>query len=125
MSAAYKANKKLLKNIYELLGQSNDSNWDTTAITPETQFMEELGKQIKLAFSDPTKYSVKKIIISTSDEPGEGTKIFQYIRDNVSYHSQSKLQFTPRCRPYYAYFKSPSYIMNYICIGKLHNLLKV
>ena len=79
------------KNIYELLGQSNDSNWDTTAITPGTQFMEELGKQIKLAFSDPTKYSVKKIIISTSDEPGEGEqKIFQYIRDNVSYHSQSK-----------------------------------
>ena len=38
----------ILKKHYELLGQSNDSNWDTTAITPGTQFMEELGKQIKL-----------------------------------------------------------------------------
>lgn len=61
--------------------------WNTTAITPGTVFMVELNNAIKLHFSDPKKYKVKNIIVSTSDEPGEGEhKIFAHIRDNKLSH---------------------------------------
>ena len=79
------------RNIYESLGKIEEAAWDTTAITPGTQFMDTLGKKMKEAFSDPKRFSVKKIIVSTSDEPGEGEqKIFQYIRDNKEYHGETK-----------------------------------
>ena len=53
--------------------------------------MTNLGTKIKKAFSDPSKHFVKSIIVSTSDEPGEGEqKIFQYIRNNRDYHSATK-----------------------------------
>lgn len=79
------------RNIYESLGKIEEAAWDTTAITPGTQFMDTLGKKMKETFSDPKRFSVKKIIVSTSDEPGEGEqKIFQYIRDNKEYHGETK-----------------------------------
>jgi 5'-3' exonuclease len=79
------------RNIFESVGKSNNTSWDTTAITPGTSFMDKLGKKITSTFSTPSRYSVKKIIVSTSDEPGEGEqKIFQYIRDNSKYHGETK-----------------------------------
>lgn len=52
--------------------------WNTSAITPGTQFMELLSTEIKFYFNDNNK-----IIISCADEPGEGEqKIFKNIRDN-------------------------------------------
>ena len=71
--------------------------WDSTAITPGTEFMNKLNLQIKYhfrktitssspfqsPFKSPYPYNVKNIIISGSDEPGEGEhKIFEYIREN-------------------------------------------
>tara|TARA_B100001093_G_scaffold428646_1_gene423533 strand:+ start:159 stop:1718 length:1560 start_codon:yes stop_codon:yes gene_type:complete len=68
----------------------NDSEkaeiWDTTAITPGSQFMKLLSKKIH----DNIKIDKLNIIISTSNNPGEGEhKIFDYLRNNEEYHSQT------------------------------------
>ena len=61
--------------------------WNTTAITPGTEFMRELGEMIKNHFHDASIYRLRKLIISTSDEVGEGEhKIFDYIRNNQQDH---------------------------------------
>jgi 5'-3' exonuclease len=61
--------------------------WNTTAITPGTQFMKTLDHQISQAFLDPEKYGLNKIIVSGSNIYGEGEhKIFKYIRDNTIFH---------------------------------------
>jgi len=58
--------------------------WNTCQITPGTRFMNELNKRIKRHFEDPaiiTFYQVENIMVSTSDDIGEGEhKIFHYIR---------------------------------------------
>jgi 5'-3' exonuclease len=55
--------------------------WNTTAITPGTMFMKKLNDKIYLRYKDPAKYGLKKLIVSGSDEPGEGEhKLFEYIR---------------------------------------------
>lgn len=81
-------------------------NWETTSITPGTEFMNKLDKIIKKVFekgfrlqdthisgvlgSRPPvfeKYETIEMIISTSVEAGEGEhKIFEYIKNNVEYH---------------------------------------
>lgn len=62
--------------------------WNTTAITPGTQFMQDLSASINKHFNDASKYGISKIIVSTSDEVGEGEhKIFDYIRCNAAAHS--------------------------------------
>ena len=62
---------------------NDDKKWDSTAITPGTEFMNKLNLQIKYHFRTPIPYKVKQIIVSGSDEPGEGEhKIFEYIRNN-------------------------------------------
>ena len=56
--------------------------WDKTAITPGTKFMEKLANEIHEEYKNN-----KNILISCSDEIGEGEhKIFNYIRDNKEYH---------------------------------------
>lgn len=69
-----------LKNI------DTNSNWNTVNITPGTDFMNKLDKELKLYFQkDIPRY--KEFIISTSVDPGEGEhKIFDYIRKNPLYH---------------------------------------
>jgi len=60
-----------------------DEVFDRTCITPGTEFMNKLNLQIKYHFRTPIPYKVNQIIVSGSDEPGEGEhKIFEYIRDN-------------------------------------------
>jgi len=62
--------------------------WNTTAITPGTIFMKKLNEKIKSVYNNPSKYSVTKIILSTSDKPGEGEhKLFEYIRRNPEEHA--------------------------------------
>tara|TARA_B100001093_G_scaffold520498_1_gene616855 strand:- start:9180 stop:10814 length:1635 start_codon:yes stop_codon:yes gene_type:complete len=76
------------------------NKWDTTAITPGTEFMRKLHKGIDNYFkNNDTKKLLKQrdnkcknleIIISATDEHGEGEhKIFKYIRENSQYHSDS------------------------------------
>lgn len=66
--------------------QITQSPWNTTAITPGTVFMSELNTTILNHFSNSaalSKYGIQNMIVSTSDEPGEGEhKIFSYIRNN-------------------------------------------
>ena len=64
--------------------------WDTTAITPGTNFMMLLSNKIKKYFENNfnNDYKTKiKVIVSSSDEVGEGEhKIFKYIRSEKKYH---------------------------------------
>lgn len=53
-----------------------EPRWDTTAITPGTEFMVNLSKALREYAA-----SSKKIVVSPADEPGEGEqKIMDYIR---------------------------------------------
>lgn len=55
--------------------------WNTTAITPGTLFMKKLNEKIYLRYNDASKYGLKKLIVSGSNEEGEGEhKLFEYIR---------------------------------------------
>lgn len=58
--------------------------WNTTFITPGTDFMEKLSMQINYHFLyKEKKFHCENIKVSCSDEIGEGEhKIFQWIRDN-------------------------------------------
>jgi 5'-3' exonuclease len=71
---------------------NNDLNkkWDSTAITPGTDFMNKLNLQVKYHFKQNSKYKFKKIIVSGSDEAGEGEhKLFKYIRENEKQNKNS------------------------------------
>jgi len=60
------------------------SGWSTSNITPGTEFMKKLSKKLSKKF-EPYKNDAipAKIIISTSEDPGEGEhKLFQYIRSS-------------------------------------------
>ena len=66
--------------------------WNTTAITPGTAFMKELSERVQTYYkyinSSNTEKSPKKIIVSTSDDYGEGEhKIFDYIRNHPDLHN--------------------------------------
>ena len=55
-----------------------EPEWNTSAVTPGTEFMKKLSRDVKSFFSK----SGSSVIVSTSESFGEGEhKIFQYIRD--------------------------------------------
>ena len=58
--------------------------FDRTCITPGTYFMKQMDKKVTNYFKGREKfYNIEKIIVSTSEERGEGEhKIFDYIRKN-------------------------------------------
>jgi 5'-3' exonuclease len=69
---------KINKEIYK---GSKPDPWNTTAITPGTNFMVKLNENIRKRYTDPAKYNVKNLILSPSDRYGEGEhKLFEYIR---------------------------------------------
>ena len=73
--------KSLLKN-------TDPDPWNTTAITPGTVFMKFLDDKIYHVFSNPADFGLNQIIISGSNEFGEGEhKIFKYIRDKPDDHN--------------------------------------
>jgi 5'-3' exoribonuclease 1 len=75
----------------EINHQETSSEWDSTCITPGTEFMKDLAIKIKKYFGNFRKRGVKQIITSCSDEPGEGEhKIYDYIRKNPEYHNSSE-----------------------------------
>ena len=70
-----------------ILNSTTPDPWNTTAITPGTVFMKKLNDKINFNYSNPTKYNVSNIIISGSDQCGEGEhKLFKYIRDFPAEH---------------------------------------
>lgn len=60
------------------------SIWNTSAITPGTKFMNKLSKSIEFEFNHTeSKYKIKNVIVSCSNEPGEGEhKLFEHLRKN-------------------------------------------
>jgi 5'-3' exonuclease len=67
-------------------GDSNKNNWNTSAITPGTKFMDNLSYRINYEFKNAEKkYNVKNIYVSCSDDAGEGEhKLFSHTRKCVS-----------------------------------------
>ena len=67
---------------------SDAFTWNTSAITPGTQFMESLSVRIHAEFDTGVVskgYCAKQVVVSTSTEPGEGEhKMFAYMRQHVS-----------------------------------------
>ena len=61
--------------------------WNTSYITPGTSFMVQLSESMHKAFDNTeSKYSVKQVIVSSSNEHGEGEhKMFQHIRNNATH----------------------------------------
>jgi len=76
----------IIKSIYK---NGKQDAWNTSAITPGTVFMTDLNKKIHSYFNNAKAYNVKQIIISTSENHGEGEhKLFQYIRSNSEEHRE-------------------------------------
>ncbi len=75
-------------NISKTIFKNVESDpWNTTAITPGTLFMQNLDKAMYDYFSNPSAYNLSSIIVSGSDEYGEGEhKLFKYIRDCPEEH---------------------------------------
>ena len=75
--------------MYKQINENNMPDaWNTSAITPGTEFMKKLNNALKNKYKSPTIFNVKNLVLSTSDHPGEGEhKIFQYIRDNPYEHN--------------------------------------
>jgi 5'-3' exoribonuclease 1 len=65
-------------------GKNITSKWSTTNITPGTNFMNNLSQKVKKSFDHlEHHYGVESIIVSGSDNAGEGEhKMFQHIRDH-------------------------------------------
>jgi len=69
---------------------SESYSFSSISITPGTNFMNKLSNTIKQYFSDAKKFNLDTLIVSCSDEIGEGEhKIFEYIRANASYHTNT------------------------------------
>lgn len=75
---------KILKERHNI-PLSEEAEWDYNMISPGTIFMDLLSKKITAHIS--TWNSKCKVILSDSNQPGEGEhKIMQYIRDNVAFN---------------------------------------
>ena len=65
-----------------------DAFWDTSSITPGTEFMKKLCQKVNGWFK--SKFNNLEILIYDSYIKGEGEhKIFQYIRNNSKYHKET------------------------------------
>lgn len=72
-----------------ILDKSND-NWNTANITPGTDFMNNLSHYIHQYFNEPSTFKIKNLIVSTSQDPGEGEhKLFEDIRVNPNYKNEN------------------------------------
>lgn len=80
----YQAN--ISKSIFK---DTKPDPWNTTAITPGTNFMRKLNEKIRLTYNDPSKYKVNNLILSPTDRTGEGEhKLFEYIRAFPQQHKE-------------------------------------
>tara|TARA_Y100001970_G_scaffold265704_1_gene353601 strand:+ start:1350 stop:3014 length:1665 start_codon:yes stop_codon:yes gene_type:complete len=80
---------KLIENlekdkIDETIINKIKNEWDSSAISPGTNFMNKLSLALKIHFKKSQKYKSIEVILSNSLEEGEGEfKIFKYIKENV------------------------------------------
>ena len=75
-------------NLANLITKSSTSDaWNTAAITPGTIFMQTLNDHIAKSFADPSALGLTHLIVSGSNQYGEGEhKLFAYIRDHAAEH---------------------------------------
>jgi 5'-3' exoribonuclease 1 len=68
------------------LNDNKIPKWNRNKITPGTDFMNNLTIKINKHFKKrEKKYNTKKILVSCTDEPGEGEhKIMHYLRNNIN-----------------------------------------
>ena len=70
--------------------KSSNPKWNTSSITPGTEFMNELGLAVKSFFLVPQNFGVQEIIVSNPCDAGEGEhKIYEYIRNDPLYHKDT------------------------------------
>jgi len=103
--------------------KGNPDPWNTTAITPGTVFMKELNDSI-LSYFGNKKYGTASVIVSTSEEHGEGEhKIFDYIRKHPDSNEGSiviygldadlimlSINHLPICPQIYLFRETPEFI---------------
>jgi len=78
------------KNI-ENSSNENIYNWNKSSITPGTFFMNKLSIELTKFFNNPTNFGIEQIIVSTSNDPGEGEhKIYNHIRSDLKYHKDTQ-----------------------------------
>ena len=74
--------------ISDSIQKKNKDEWNPAAITPGTDFMENLYKKIISFFN--IKKTYLEINISGTNDCGEGEhKIYKYIRNNKEYHKET------------------------------------
>ena len=76
----------------DIEGVAYKESWNTSAITPGTEFMKNLNTYVTEYYEkknkNPTSIVAPKYIVSSSMESGEGEhKIFEYIRKYPEYHN--------------------------------------
>ena len=86
--------QRRFKSLYQeetlntILKKDKCSHWNNCAITPGTTFMKQLNTTIESHFVEADKYNVNKLVLSLSNQHGEGEhKIFEYIRENPLEHN--------------------------------------
>jgi 5'-3' exonuclease len=89
-------NRRYMSAFQNSLLENSVNEWNTASITPGTDFMKRLGEEITKRFLHPAEFGLETIIVSTSEEAGEGE------------HKNNYLWI--RCRSYYADIKSLTYI---------------
>lgn len=106
------------------LYEKNDTPWSTASITPGTSFMKKLNSEIKAHFHNKFDKKDRNIIVSTSDDPGEGEhKLFQYIRENSNHSEETtviygldadlimlSINHIPVCKKIYLFRETPEFI---------------
>tara|TARA_B100001093_G_scaffold10410_1_gene9722 strand:+ start:2053 stop:3630 length:1578 start_codon:yes stop_codon:yes gene_type:complete len=111
-------------NIINSFKNAKTSYWDTTNITPGTNFMNKLSKYIHNYFNDSRNFNVKNLIISTSTSEGEGEhKLFSDIRKDNDYLNQKtviygldadlimlSLNHRKYCKEIYLFRETPEFI---------------
>ena len=80
------------ENIQEAVLNKLNNEWDSSAISPGTEFMYKLSSSLKKHFKKSEKYNGIKVILSDSLEEGEGEyKIFKYITENIINENQQNI----------------------------------
>ena len=84
-------NRRYMSAFQNSLIEKSQNEWNTASITPGTEFMKKLGETVIKRFSLPSEFGLDTIIVSSSDEAGEGEhKIYDYIRDHQAYHKDTR-----------------------------------
>jgi len=118
-----------MKNINSDFGKKG-ANWNTSAITPGTLFMNKLSRFLELEFKNSeAKYKVKNIIVSGSNEQGEGEhKLYEKIRksdyfnDNIAVYGLDadlimlSIFHLKYCNNIYIFRETPEFLKNSIPI---------